>query len=317
MITSEEVVRFIRSRDGLNVSQIEKEAKIPAKTLSKAMLNVDPIEIPSKHLDALEVALLKYGYSEDRNLKKAQIISIVNHKGGVGKTTTVINLAKALSLTGCKVLMVDMDSQGNLSQCYNITEPVDQVIDSLLSNSALPIQEVSGNLFITPSDIRMAAKENELANSIGAERRLLLKLEPLRSLYDFILIDCPPSLGILTNCSLVASDSCIVPIQPEASAYHGVGNLLNRISEIRTYSNPKLTIKGFVFTLIVTRLKIHSDMMDHIKGMFKGIHIFETHISQSKAIKESQVAKEDLYTFDLNSLPWTQYEKLAKELVNL
>ncbi|WP_285546362.1 AAA family ATPase [Dyadobacter frigoris] len=316
MISSEKIVSFIRSRDGLNVTKIEKEAKVPAKTIAKAMVN-DTVEIPSKHLEAIESALLKYGYSDDVAIKKAVTLSVVNHKGGVGKTTTVINLAKALSLQGLNVLMVDMDSQGNLSQCFNIVSPKDQVIDSLLGGIALPVVQIAENLFLTPSDIRMAEKESDLANSIGSEMRLLRRLEPLKKQFDYILIDCPPSLGVLTNCSLIASDGCIVPIQPEGSAYHGVTNLLTRISEIREYSNSHLTLKGFVFTMVDKRIKIHANMMDYIKKTYKGIHRFETVITQSAAIKESQVAKEDLYTYDAQCVPWKQYVELAKELVNL
>ena len=316
MVTSEKIVAFIRSRDGLNVSKIEKDAKVPAKTIAKAMI-ADPIEIPSKHLEAIEAALVKYGYSDEQRKKNANIISVVNHKGGVGKTTTVINLAKALSLEGFKVLMVDMDGQGNLSQCFNIGEPKEQVIDSLLGRTPLPILKIDENLFLTPSDIRLAEKEKDLVSAVGAETRLSRKLDALKGDYDYILIDCPPSLNILTTSSLIASASCIVPIQPEASAYHGVNNLITLISEIREHSNTNLSLKGFVFTMVDKRTKIHSNMMDYIKESFKGIHTFETVITQSTAIKESQVAKEDLFKYNPQSVPWNQYVSLAKELINL
>ncbi|KAA6439928.1 DUF853 family protein [Dyadobacter flavalbus] len=316
MVTSEKIVAFIRSRDGLNVSKIEKDAKVPAKTIAKAMI-ADPIEIPSKHLEAIEAALAKYGYSDEQRKKNANIISVVNHKGGVGKTTTVINLAKALSLEGFKVLMVDMDGQGNLSQCFNIGEPKEQVIDSLLGRTPLPVLRIDENLFLTPSDIRLAEKEKDLVSAVGAETRLSRKLDALKGDYDYILIDCPPSLNILTTSSLIASASCIVPIQPEASAYHGVNNLITLISEIREHSNTNLSLKGFVFTMVDKRTKIHSNMMDYIKESFKGIHTFETVITQSTAIKESQVAKEDLFKYSPQSAPWNQYVSLAKELINL
>ncbi|TDB59520.1 ParA family protein [Arundinibacter roseus] len=318
MITQEKIVDFIRSRPGLKIPPLEKEAGIPPQTLSKALL-ANASKIPAKHLPAIEKVLRQYGYTDNfsEGHRPAQVISIVNHKGGVGKTTTVINLAKALSLYGLKVLMIDMDSQGNLSQCYNVHEPKQQVIDSLLSDANIPIVSIDDNLDLAPSDIRMAARESDLTNSIGSERRLTIKINQIRDQYDYILIDCPPSLGICTTCSLVASDGCIVPIQAEASAYHGVANLLNHISDIRTYANPILNIKGFVFTMIDKRLNLHADMMEHIKNSFKGVHIFDTVISQSKAVKESQVAKEDLFTSDPTSVPWTQYKTLATELLNL
>ncbi|HEV7347402.1 AAA family ATPase [Telluribacter sp.] len=317
MITQEKIVEFIRSRPGLKIPPLEKEAGIPPQTLSKALLS-NATNIPAKHFAAIEKVLRQYGYTDafDTGKKPAQVISIVNHKGGVGKTTTVINLAKALSLYGLKVLMIDMDSQGNLSQCYNIHEPKQQIIDSLLTDINIPVVAIADNLDLAPSDIRMAARESDLTNAIGSERRLTIKINQIRNQYDYILIDCPPSLGICTTCSLVASDGCIVPIQAEASAYHGVSNLLNHISDIRTYANPTLNIKGFVFTMIDKRLNLHADMMEHIKSSFKGVHVFDTIISQSKVIKESQVAKEDLYTSDPSSTPWIQYKTLATELLN-
>lgn len=314
MITQEILVRFLRAKPALNLSQIEKEAGIPLKTLHKALS--EQKDIPSKHLPALDEAVRRYGYSETL-FDKAKVISIVNHKGGVGKTTTTINVGKALSLLGNRVLLVDMDSQGNLSQCFGIHAPDEQVIDALLSVSPLPMIEISANLYLTPSDIRMAYRESELANSIGADRRLSLKLEEARDKFDYILIDCPPSLGICTTCSLVASNYCIVPIQPEASAYHGVESLFNRIAEVRTYINPTLTVKGIVFTMVHKNQSVHKSMMAHIRDTFHNFHIYQAIIEVSTVIKQSQVAKEDLFTYSSKSASWQQYHHLATEIMAL
>lgn len=314
MLTHDKLVKFLRAKPALNLSQIEKEAGIPSKTLHKALTN--QTDVPIKHLPALDEALRQYGYSENL-FDKATVISIVNHKGGVGKTTTTINVGKALSLLGNKVLLVDMDSQGNLSQCFGIHEPVEQVIDSLLGNVPLPMIEIAKNLSLTPSDIRMAYKESELANVIGADRRLTIKLEEARSYFDYILIDCPPSLGICTTCSLVASNYCLVPIQPEASAYHGVESLFNRIAEIRTYINPALTVKGIVFTMVHKNQSVHKSMMIHIRDTYRNFHIYNTVVEVSTVIKQSQVAKEDLYTYSPKSASWQQYYQLATELMTL
>ncbi len=314
MITPEKAVRFLKSKPALNLSQIEKEAGIPSKTLHKALSEQN--DIPVKHLQALDTALRKYGYN-DEQVDKAQVISIVNHKGGVGKTTTVINLGKALSLLGNRVLLIDMDSQGNLSQCFGVHDPQEQIIDALLHNSPLPLIAITDNLYLTPSDIRMAYKESELANAIGADRRLSLKLEEVREDFDYILIDCPPSLGICTTCSLVASTSCLVPIQPEASAYHGVESLFNRIAEIRTYINPTLTVKGIVFTMVHRNQSVHKSMMSHIRENYKNFPIYTSVIEVSTVIKQSQVAKEDLFTYSPKSVSWQQYNQLATELIAL
>lgn len=314
MINQDKLVRFLRSKPALNLSQVEKEAGIPSKTLHKALS--DQKDIPAKHLPALDEAVRKYGYSEAL-FDKAKVISIVNHKGGVGKTTTTINVGKALSLLGNRVLLVDMDSQGNLSQCFGIHSPDEQVIDALLTGTDLPMVEISSSLFLSPSDIRMAYRESELANSIGADRRLALKLEDERDKFDYILIDCPPSLGICTTCSLVASNYCVVPIQPEASAYHGVESLFNRIAEVRKYINPTLSVKGIVFTMVHKNQSIHKSMMTHIRDTYRNFPIYEAIIEVSTIIKQSQVAKEDLYTYSNKSVSWQQYHHLATEIMTI
>ncbi|GAB3753157.1 ParA family protein [Spirosoma pomorum] len=314
MLTHDKLVKFLRAKPALNLSQIEKEASIPSKTLHKALTNQK--EVPAKHFSALDAALRQYGYSENL-FDKATVISVVNHKGGVGKTTTTINVGKALSVLGNKVLLVDMDSQGNLSQCFGVHEPTDQVIDSLLGSSPLPMLEVGERLFLTPSDIRMAYKESELANAIGADRRLTVRLEEARSQFDYILIDCPPSLGICTTCSLVASNCSIVPIQPEASAYHGVESLFNRIAEVRTYINPSLTVKGIVFTMVHKNQSVHKSMMTHIRDTYRNFHIYDAIVEVSTVIKQSQVAKEDLYAYAPKSASWQQYYQLATEIMTL
>jgi len=314
MLSQDKLLRFLRAKPALNLSQIEKEAGIPLKTLHKALS--EQKDIPAKHLPVLEATLRKYGYTDSFS-EKAKVISIVNHKGGVGKTTTTINVGKALSLLGNRVLLVDMDSQGNLSQCFGIHVPEEQVIDALLGNTGLPMQAITENLYLTPSDIRMAYRESELANSIGADRRLTLKLDSVRDQFDYILIDCPPSLGICTTCSLVASDYCVVPIQPEASAYHGVESLFNRIAEVRTYINPALTVKGIVFTMVHKNQSVHKSMMTHIRDSYRNFHIYDAIIEVSTVIKQSQVAKEDLFSYSPKSSSWHQYHQLATEIMTV
>lgn len=313
-MTHEKLLKFLRAKPALNLSKIEKEAGIPAKTLHKALTHQK--DVPAKHLPALDETLRNYGYM-DSLFDKATVISIVNHKGGVGKTTTTINVGKALSLLGNRVLLVDMDSQGNLSQCFGIHEPSEQIIDSLLGPASLPLLQITDSLFLTPSDIRMAYRESELANAIGADRRLTVKLDEARSRFDYILIDCPPSLGICTTCSLVASNYCVVPIQPEASAYHGVESLFNRIAEVRTYINPTLTVKGIVFTMVHKNQSVHKSMMTHIRDTYENFPIYESVIEVSTVIKQSQVAKEDLYTYSPKSASWQQYHQLATEIMTL
>jgi chromosome partitioning protein len=156
-----------------------------------------------------------------------------------------------------------------------------------------------------------------LSNSMGADRRLSLKLEEVRDQFDYILIDCPPSLGICTTCSLVASNHCVVPIQPEASAYHGVESLFNRIAEVRTYLNPLLTVKGIVFTMVHKNQSVHKSMMAHIRETYRSFHIYDAIIEVSTVIKQSQVAKEDLHSYSPKSSSWHQYQQLASEIMTV
>lgn len=310
MLTQDIVFRFLRSKPALNHSQIEKEAGLPSKTLYKAQGGI--INLNEKHLEKLTPVLRNYGFTEEQ-FSKAKVISIVNHKGGVGKTTSTINLGKALSLLGNRVLMLDMDSQGNLSQCFGVHRPEIQIIDSLLGKKDLPIIEVESRLHLSPSDIQMAYRELELVNSIGSEKRLFNKLAPVLSEYDFILIDCPPALNVLTTCSLVASHECLIPIQPEASAYHGVENLFNRIFEIREHLNYSLRVKGIFFTMVHKNQSVHRTMIEHIRQMYGHFTIFDTMIETSTVIKQSQVAKQDLFEYSPKSNSANQYLALAQE----
>jgi chromosome partitioning protein len=311
MLTQDIVFRFLRSKPALNHSQIEKEAGLPSKTLYKAQGGI--INLNEKHLEKLTPVLRNYGFTEEQ-FSKAKVISIVNHKGGVGKTTSTINLGKALSLLGNRVLMLDMDSQGNLSQCFGVHRPEIQIIDSLLGKKELPVIEVEPKLHLSPSDIQMAYRELELVNSIGSEKRLFNKLAPVLSEYDFILIDCPPALNVLTTCSLVASHECLIPIQPEASAYHGVENLFNRIFEIREHLNYSLRVKGIFFTMVHKNQSVHRTMIDHIRQTYGHFTIFDTMIETSTVIKQSQVAKQDLFEYSPKSNSANQYLALAQEL---
>lgn len=314
MITQELVFRFLQMKPALNHSQIEKEAGLPSKTLYKAQGGI--INLNEKHLAKLLPVLRNYGFSEEL-FAKARVISIVNHKGGVGKTTSTINLGKALSLLGNRVLMIDMDSQGNLSQCFGVHQPEEQVIDALLDKKPLPIVEIEPTLHLSPSDIQMAYRELELVNSIGSEKRLFNKLAPFLENYDFILIDCPPALNVLTTCSLVASHECLIPIQPEASAYHGVENLFNRILEIREHLNYSLRVHGIFFTMVHKKQSIHRSMIDHIRDVYGHFKIFETQIETATTIKQSQVAKKDIFDYSPKSLSANQYLALAQELITL
>lgn len=313
MISHDKVLKFIKQKPSLNLTQLEKEASLASKTLHKAMNGT--LTLNEKHCTLIEPILRNYGYV-DELFSKAKVISIVNHKGGVGKTTTTINLGKALSLSGFSVLLIDFDSQGNTSQCFGEYTPDVQVIDAILDNADFPIIEISENFFLSPSNIKMAYRESDLVNSIGNEKRLRNKLNQINEKFDFILIDCPPALNIFTTNALVASDMCIVPLQPEAYAFYGVENLFNRIYEVREHANNSLIVKGILFTMVSNTL-VHKQMMDFVKSQYKHIPVFNVYIERATIIQQSQVAQKDLFSYSPKSTPSQQYLELAKEFFTL
>lgn len=313
----DQILAFLKNNPALNHSQLEKEAGLPASTLNKATKG--KIILNQKNCSLLEPILAKYGF-KNQNFQ-AQVISVVNHKGGVAKTTTTINLGKALALLGKKVLLIDMDSQGNTTQCFNQFSFDKQLIHSLLENEQLPIIELQENLALVPSDIKMSEREQELVASVSSNSRLAKRINAVRADYDYILIDCPPSLGILTENALVASDGCIIPFLPEASTYHGMKKLFEIIYSIREYSNPNLSVKGILFTMVKRTGRniesAHHFMIDKVRTEFKHFRIFDTIIENATAVRQSQMAMQDLFEYAPTASPTQQYATLAKELISI
>lgn len=310
MLSHEKVILFIKRNPALSISILEKEARLPSSTLSKA-LSGDRV-LNQKHLAALYPILNKYGYNETQH-KKAKVVSIVNHKGGVGKTTTTINLGKALTKLGFKVLLIDMDSQGNLSQSLGVDNPEKQIVHALLKNEDLPVISIAENYDLSPSDLELAYADLELVQAVGGVNQLKNKINPLKDLYDYILIDCPPALNIFTNSALVASNSCLVTLQPEVSAMKGVNNLFERITQVRERINPELIVEGVVLTMVDKRLKVHRDMIEYVHQTLNNFKIYTTEIRINVSIKESQIAQITIFDYDSNSNGAVDYLKLAKE----
>lgn len=310
MATHDQVVQFLKKNPALSASVLEKEAGLPSSTLLKAVAG-DRV-LNSKHLSALYPILLRYGYQD---APRARVISIVNHKGGVGKTTTTLNLGRALARMDYRVLLIDMDSQGNLSQALGVDEPDKQVVHALLKNEPLPILSIDEGYDLAPSDLELAYADIELVQMVGGVNQLRNAIIPLRSRYDYILIDCPPALNIFTNSALVASHSCLVTLQPEASALKGINSLLDRIGQVRDRINFELAIEGIVLTMVDRRLKVHRDMIDYIHTHLNNFRLFNTEIRQNVTIKESQVAQRDIFTYAKDSFGAQDYYKLAQEFV--
>ncbi len=305
-------MHFLAHNPALSVSALEAEARLPKSTLAKAVAG-DRV-LNAKHLSALFPVLVKYGFKEHRS-SEARVISVINHKGGVGKTTTVINLGCGLARIGKRILVVDMDPQGNLSQSLGVDNPEAQVVDALLHKGALPLVSILPNLDLAPSDLELAFADLELVQTVGGMNRLKNALRPLRKNYDYIFIDCPPALNIFTNSALVASQGCLITLQPEASAMKGLNKLFDRIYQVQEDINYELHIEGVVFTMVDRRLKLHQDMMQDVINSLKNFRIFHTFIRSNVTIKESQVAQQDIFSYDENSNGAKDHMSLAQEIL--
>jgi chromosome partitioning protein len=314
MFSNKDVIEFLGSNPALSVSILEKEAALPSSTLSKAIAGKRTLN--ERHLSALTPVLEKYGLSSGSQ-RQARVLSIINHKGGVGKTTTTINLGRALCLRGKRVLMVDIDSQGNLSQSLGVDEPEAQVAHTLLKSTPLFIHSIEKGYDLAPSDLELAYADLELVQAVGGVNQLRNALSPLLGQYDYILIDCPPALNIFTNSALVASDSCLVTLQPEASAMKGVSNLFDRIFQVRDRINYNLKIEGILLTMVDRRLKVHRDMIDYINQTLGNFRIFKSEIRNNVTVKESQIAQQDLFTYSPGCNAAEDYMKLADEILHV
>ena len=248
-----------------------------------------------------------------------KIISLANQKGGVGKTTTSINLAAALAKLGKRVLLVDADPQANTSSGLgiNIQELDNTVYECLINgidpNTAILPTNVE-NLYMIPSHIDLVGAEIEMLNLEHRENILKHVLSPLKADYDYILIDCSPSLGLITINALTASDSIIIPVQCEFFALEGIAKLLNTIKIIKSNLNPTLRIEGFLLTMYDARLRLSAQVHDEVRRHF-GDLVFNTVIARNVRLSEAPSHGMSVLEYDRNSKGAKNYINLAKELI--
>lgn len=241
-------------------------------------------------------------------------IAVVNHKGGVGKTTTTLNLGKALSLLGHKVLIVDIDPQANLSQSLKIEDPERSIYHSITERSVVPIQPISGNFHIVPASLDLSGAEVKLIAEVNGYFRLKEGLEPVQDDYDYILIDCPPSLGILTINALIAASEVIVVIQSQYLAIKGLATVMDLIEELRKNLNNKLKVLGLLLTQI-NRTVVSKSIVESVQGSYQD-DVFETQIRQNVALVEASTVGQDIFDYDDTSNAAQDYMNLAKEILN-
>lgn len=251
----------------------------------------------------------------------AKIISVSNQKGGVGKTTTSLSLAASLGVLEKKVLLIDADPQGNATSGIGISgddfnnSSYDVLLNQCKINDSI-IKTKSPNLDIIPANIDLVAVEIELVDTKKREHMLTKMLDKIKKDYDFIIIDCPPSLGLITMNALTASNSVIIPIQCEYYALEGLGKLLNTIKGIQEVHNDKLEIEGILLTMFDSRLRLSNQVKDDVKKHF-GDMVFSTIIPRNVSLGEAPSHGESIIVYNSTSKGSKSYIKFAQEVINL
>ena len=250
-----------------------------------------------------------------------KIISVSNQKGGVGKTTTALSLSAALGVLEKKVLLIDMDPQSNATSGLGIdtSEVTHSSYDIIIGNSKasnIAIQTSSPNLDLIPAKIDLVGLEIEIVNKSSREYLLKNALEKIKEKYDFIIIDCPPSLGLITLNALTCSNSVIIPIQCEYFALEGLGKLLNTIKGVQKVHNPNLSLEGILLTMFDSRLRLSNQVKQDVKKHFGNI-VFNTIIPRNVSLGEAPSHGESILMYNATSKGSKSYLKFAQEIVNL
>lgn len=256
----------------------------------------------------------------DHVVGQTKILAIINQKGGVGKSTTAVNLAAALGSEGKGVLLVDLDPQGNATSGYGIDK---RALDACIYNvllSETPVEDVilscvAQGVDVLPSTINLAGAEVELVNEMARENRLKSALGSLRGRYDYILIDCPPSLGLLTINALVAADKLLIPIQCEFYALEGVTKLLDSMKRVKSILNPSLDIFGIVMTMYDSRTNLANQVVNEVRSFF-GDKVFDALIPRTVKLSEAPSYGQSIIEYAPENKGAIAYMDLAKEVID-
>lgn len=247
-----------------------------------------------------------------------KVISVANQKGGVGKTTTTVNLSTLLAKKGKKVLLIDTDPQGNATSGLGITKELEfSVYDILVGDTTFDetVQDTAiKNLKICPSNISLAGAEVELVSMMSREQRLKVKLDEVKDQFDYILIDCPPSLGLVTLNAFTASDSVLIPVQCEYFALEGLGQLLNTVNLVKKHLNKNLEIEGALLTMYDARTNLSNQVVKEVKKYFEN-KVYKTVIPRNVRLSEAPSYGMPISLYDARSKGAKAYDKLTKEFL--
>jgi chromosome partitioning protein len=248
---------------------------------------------------------------------RGQIVSLANQKGGVGKTTTAVNLAASLAASERATLLVDLDPQGNASSGFGLVNPELQIYDALVGNASL--LEVAHPtelefLHVAPAGPDLVGAEIELVGLEDRERRLARALDSVVDQYDYVLIDCPPSLGLLTLNALTAADAVLIPLQCEYYALEGLARLTQTIERVRAGLNPGLALEGIVFTMVDTRANLAHQVMEEVRTHF-GARVYETTVPRNVRLSEAPSHGKPVLLYDIRSRGAASYLALAAEFL--
>ena len=265
---------------------------------------------------------------EDASMSNCKVIALTNQKGGVGKTTTAVNLGVGLAQQGKKVLLIDADAQANLTMALGYNRPDDlpftlstvmqDIIDDKTVDVSQGITHHKEGVDLIPSNIELSGLEVRLINALSRESVLKTYVNEVKRDYDFVLIDCMPSLGMITINSLAAADSVVIPTQPHYLSAKGLELLLRTVSKVRRQINPRLRIDGILMTMVMPRTNISKDIISSVKSAYgQKIKVFDTQIPHSVRAVEATAEGKSIFAYDKGGKVAAAYEQFAKEVVEI